>query len=82
MTFVFDLPTYRDKRTVLNMLEKYLICEHPRTPCPMCENEPSCMFFAYLHREINREIKKGGKHPHDRTKCKRAVGEKLHDNKH
>ena len=98
MKFTFDLPTYRDKRTVLNMLEKYLICEHPRTPCPQCVNEPSCMFFAYLHREINREAKKqythnrasvlesvngkGGKYPHDRTKRERTVGEKLHSSEH
>ena len=58
MNFTFDLPTRKDKRIVLNMLERQLFCEHPRTSCPDCELEPACMFFAYLHREILRAMPK------------------------
>lgn len=66
MIFTFDLPTYKDKKTVLNMLERQLVCEHPRTACAMCVQESACMFFAYLHNEINREAKKQ-KHFNDRV---------------
>lgn len=57
MTFTWYTGTKKDVAVILKRLEECLVCQHPRTPCNDCKEQPACDFVAALWRQLRKELK-------------------------